>query len=141
MTDLVEHEQVEEAMDASATMTLREAWLRRIGFWVGLVIWILILMIPSCMFWLAISGEIKVSLPGDVPDNQLRIWTVMEPRERGIAYSLPRTHSRDDSTMSVQTTVRYLLWEGEAASVRYCQLYQRDGDDWESAGVSEGGCE
>ncbi len=125
------------------TYTLREVRMRRALFWGGIVLWVVILMIPFLFVVLALRGEVSFGLAGDFPDNELRIWMVMEPRERGIGYSSPVVIAEDDTTLQVETRVRYLLWEGDNEALAYCYTYTRDSadDSWGLAGVTQVGCE
>jgi len=123
--------------------THREIFVRRVLFYGGIVGWVLLLMIPFSVFMLSIMGEFTFNLPGDYPESELRIWMVMEQDERGIAYSYGRVSDRSESSLAVQQTVRYVLWEGESEYIQFCQLYSRTGseDGWTFEVSEEGRCE
>ncbi len=125
------------------TYTLREVRVRRALFWGGIVLWVVILLIPFLFVVLALRGGVAFGLLGDFPENEFRIWMVMEPRERGIAYSSPTITAKDDTQLEVETRVNYLLWEGDNEALAYCYTYTRDDaeSDWALAGVSEQACE
>ncbi len=122
--------------------TRREVRRRRVLFWLGIAAWVVVLLIPFFIVMLAVRGEFSVTLPGEAPDNQLRVWMVMEPRERGIAYSAPTVAAQDALELQVQTNVRYLLWEGENEALSYCTIYTRESADaeWQFAEGVEGVC-
>lgn len=123
--------------------TRGEVRRKRIWFWLGIAGWVLVLLIPFVFVLLAIRGEVTITLPGDVPDNQLRVWMVMEPRERGVAYSLPSVAARESLEMQIETNVRYLLWEGENENLNFCTVYTRadENTDWAYTESAEGECE
>lgn len=94
-----------------------------------MVVWFLLVLTPCALGILATQGEITVNL-GSVPGQQLRAWLIMEPDERGIGLSSPATvNTSRENALCMQTDVRYLLWEGEAESVSYCECYARDSAD------------
>lgn len=115
---------------------------QRFFFWLGIAFWVVIFCIPFFFVVLAMRGEMSFGLPDDYPDSRLRIWLVMEPRERGIAYSLPRVVERgaDNAALAVQTGVRYLLWEGDEQPIRYCQIYRDVSGVWVQESQYEGEC-
>ncbi|MEM6285460.1 MAG: hypothetical protein AAF787_24935 [Chloroflexota bacterium] len=119
--------------------TRREVMIRRFWFWVGIIAWVIILLVPFLLVVLAMRGNVEVNLPGDVPEN-LRVWMVMEKDQRGVAFSLPTVAERTDEELQVQTNVRYLLWEGANEALAYCSTYSRVDDSWSLAGVSEVAC-
>lgn len=123
--------------------TTRELVLRRVLFYAGIAVWVVILSIPFFFVVLGMRGEMSIPLAGDFPENRLRIWMVMEPYERGIGYSLPRVAERSDVELHVETQVSYLMWEGEGENAVYCQQYTQDSDSatWIMADTAEGRCE
>lgn len=141
--DVTEHEpqsQDNELPSAGVQYTQREIITKRIMFVLGIVVWVLILSIPLILVSLSIVGEFSFQLPGDYPDNRLRVWMVMEPRERGFAYSLPLVIEQSEDKLTVETNVRYMLWEGEGEHVIYCQRYNLVNEAWSMSGQTEGEC-
>jgi len=122
------------------TYTRRELVVRRVVFWGGIVVWVLVLSLPLLVVMLAMRGEITVGVPGDYPDSEVRVWMIMERDQRGVGVSRPVVASRTDSALQVQMNVRYLLWEGESEAARYCVTYTRAGEGWQMAGTVEGAC-
>lgn len=107
----------------------RRSPLGRLGCGCALAVWFLLILTPCALGILATQGEITVNL-GSAPGQQLRVWLIMEPDERGIGVSSPaRVTTSGDTGMCMQTDVRYLLWEGEAESVSYCECYERASAD------------
>jgi hypothetical protein len=130
-----------DPLEPETTYTRSQIRNRRILFWLGIFVWVVILMIPLSVFMLSILGEASFSVPGNYPGNEVRIWMVMELDERGIAYSRPSIADRTDDSLSVQTTVRYMLWQGQGEHIQYCQVYERDdGDRWTTSSNYEGPC-
>ena len=130
--------------DDSVTQTYsrRELIMKRVLFYAGVLLWVVILMIPLSVMVLAMRGEFRFNLPGNAPNREMRIWMVMEKDNRGIAYSRPFVASRGDDVLAVQTDVRYLLWEGEGEAISYCQTYTREDANasWSMAESLEGAC-
>lgn len=124
------------------TYSRQEVRRKRILFWVGITVWVLLLMIPFSFVMLAFVGEFSFVVPGNFPDNRARVWMVMEKDERGVAYSVPSVAARQDTSLQVQTNVRYLLWEGENEALQYCQTYTRDDTSaaWVFESSNEGTC-
>jgi hypothetical protein len=120
----------------------RRSRLRRIGCGVLLVIWFVLVMSPCAVFLIATQGEIRLPL-GGAPNQELRLWLIMQPRERGFGLSLASVRDvPGEGIACVQTDVRYLLWTGSGENVVYCVCYARpDGDaDWTFIESLEGQC-
>jgi hypothetical protein len=128
--------------DEQRTYSRGEVRRKRILFWLGIAGWVVVLMIPFSLVMLAVMGEFSFPVLGNFPDNRARVWMVMERDERGVAYSVPSVAAREETSLAVQTNVRYLLWEGENEALQYCQTYTRESsaDAWALAGSSEGAC-
>ncbi len=118
----------------------RRGPLARLGCGIGLVIWAILLLTPCFLITLAVRGEISLNT-GAAPEQRLRIWLVMEARERGLGISTAELHEKDDLTC-VQTNVQFVLWQGQADPVSYCQCYQHppDSDDWSLQEVTSDVC-
>lgn len=120
----------------------RRGPLARLGCGLALVLWFLLILSPCMLFLLASRGELTLDL-GGAPGQTARVWLVMEADERGIGWSIPSVQTRaDDLVLCVQTDVRYLLWQGQAEPVSYCECYQRtnSGADWTFADTLTGVC-
>jgi hypothetical protein len=129
MTDI---EPVPAADDAEARTPVApppKSPLRRPGCVIALIIWFLILLTPCPLFILLTQGEIRINV-GSAPDQHIRLWLVMEPRERGFGLSSPSIHpGPSEGEVCLQTDVRYLLWMGSAEDASYCECYQHPTDD------------
>jgi hypothetical protein len=140
------HEPVASSASTEAvarTYTRRELAVKRGLFYGGVLLWVVILLIPLSVMLLAIRGEFRFNLPGDLPNREVRVWMIMEKDERGIVYSRPFVADRNTDAIVMQTNVRYMLWEGESEVVSYCQTYTRAGgaESWQMEESLEGSCE
>lgn len=142
MSEVTPYVEPAEEQAAPRTYTRREIFVRRVLFWAGILAFVLVASLPLLMFMLAVRGEITFNAPGDFPDDQVRVWMVMEPDERGVAYSLPGVVTDDGDRLQVETTVRYLLWEGENEVLRYCQTYTRPDSEgaWSMSATESEAC-
>lgn len=140
---MTEQPELDSVPAAAATpASRRRRPLRRIGCIAALVIWFAILLLPCFIFTLAMRGEITVSM-GDMPDQALRIWLIMEIEQRGVGISTPSVHQGAEGAACLQTDVRYFLWQGEAAEpVAYCECYTREDGaaNWSYVRTLQGGC-
>ncbi|MBX3081654.1 MAG: hypothetical protein KF716_08445 [Anaerolineae bacterium] len=112
--------------------------LRRIGCGALLVVWFLAMLTPCAVVVLATQGEIKITY-SDLPEDDLRIWTVSSPDSRGIAVSNSRrmTPVQPISTATYHDTmcqiidIRFILWQGSADSSHQCYCYGKSEDQWD----------
>ncbi len=99
----------------------RGSWVR----FLPLLIVFVVCGFTSCFaITLAAQGEITIST-GSAPDQVLRIWLVMEARQRGIGISRGSAVFASENAVAVTTTVDYLLWQGEGEATEYCLFYLR----------------
>ena len=108
-------------------------WLRRGGYLIVFVVWLMIMCLPTLAFVLATRGEIQI---GEYGRRNLRIFMVQEEESQGIGFQFTRPLSQNDNCW--QTAVNYLLWQGnsEEISSLYCQCL----DPGSSQLVSSGTC-
>ncbi len=97
-------------------------WLRRFGYLLIVIIWLMIMCFPTFAFALATNGQIQL---GSNPRNQLRFFLVQEEEADGIGVEWSRPLL--GKTCS-KTTVTYFLWEGssQGQNVSYCQCFDPD---------------
>jgi hypothetical protein len=98
----------------------------------------LLLLTPCLVIVLATRGEISIST-GSAPDQELRIWLVMEARSRGLGVSNASLHEQDSATC-VQTDVQFWLWQGSEAPTSYCECYTREGESYRLMSTAQGTC-
>jgi len=105
--------------------------LRRVGCIIVLVIWFAILLLPCFCIVLAAQGEIIIS-QGRAPNQELRVWLIMEASERGIGISATSTHiGENSSALCVQTNINFILWSGSAEPTVYCDYYTQSSEGQE----------
>ena len=114
--------------------------LRRLGCWLGLAIWLVLLLLPCFMIALIAQGEIAIQL-GDLPGQSFRVWLIQDATERGLGIARPSVHSNgDNSNICLQTDINFLMWMGKGDSTSVCECYTRDGDNWKSVSSAQGSC-
>ncbi|MBW4436014.1 MAG: hypothetical protein KME04_02695 [Pleurocapsa minor GSE-CHR-MK-17-07R] len=110
--------------EAGAVVRPKRSRARRIFIGFALVAWFLILLVPCVCFVLVSSQEIIIP-QGDLPGQHIRIWLIMEADERGLGVSNASIIGRTDTAFCEQTDNRFLLWQGRAPGVSYCECYER----------------
>ncbi len=112
--------------------------------------WFILLMLPCALFYLAANGEIRL-WHGDVPQPHshplLLISLVSAAESRGlrIENSSIVASGDDETSLCVQTDVRFVLWESDEngdQDVSYCDCYWRadTAADWRLDRTFGGGC-
>lgn len=114
--------------------------LRRFGCLILLVCWFSFVLSPCILITLAQQGEITLS-QGELPGQNIRVWLIMEIDERGVGISSTSQHEINGA-QCLQTDVNFVLWEGEAESVSYCECYSRDdtASTWNLTSSQQGVC-
>lgn len=129
--------------DAPPAAARRRRPLRRLGCTLLLLIWFVVLLLPCGLFLLAVRGELSLTV-GDLPDQELRLWLVMEIDQRGIGTSIPAVYpSGDSNAVCMETVVRYFFWHGEGeAPIVYCECFDRPDAEanWSYFSTQEGNC-
>lgn len=98
-------------------------WLRRLAYLFLFLLWLLVISLPLLAVLLATQKEIRI---GDGPRSHLRIFLVQEQRSEGVGLEW-RRRSGNEKECS-ETTLAYLMWEGEGVNTTYCQCYNEEGD-------------
>jgi hypothetical protein len=104
-------------------VTPRRKWLRRIGYTGGCLIWLAIMCLPLFAVALAMRGELAWQRGEFVED---RVWLIQEADQRGVGYSSARVTRNEepvDGPICVRTRVLFVLWQGSAEPVEYCECY------------------
>ncbi len=127
-----------EAVQENNTPTPRSR-IRRIGCWIGLVLWLLLLLFPCAAILLISQGEVSIQL-GDLPGQSFRVWLIQDAKDRGIGIANPLVSSRADETTCLQTTTNFLLWMGKGEPSSYCECYIRNEDRWQLTSTTQGSC-
>ena len=118
----------------------RGSTLRRLGCFVGLLLWLLVMMIPCFFIALAVRPDIMVTT-GSAPNQMLRFWLINEADHRGVGMSSATVHSGlQDGGLCVQTDVRFFLWIGQNDPTSYCECYAPVGGEMKLSGTTTGQC-
>ncbi len=97
-------------------------WLRRLAYLLVLTLWLLLLAFPAVAFMLATRDQIEI---GSDPARHLRLFLVSEPDAQGVGVERARP-VRERAGCS-QTTISFLMWEGQSESLVYCQCFDEAG--------------
>lgn len=103
---------------------------RRLGCWLLIVIWFLILLTPCGLFYLAANGEIRLDhsqIPEPHAHPRLLISLISESQDRGLRIESSTIKAvGDDSQLCVETAVTFLLWQssGGNQNVQFCDCYR-----------------
>ena len=104
----------------------------RLGCGALLAFWFILLLIPCALFYLAANGEIRF-WHRDIPQSHshplLLISLVSQADNRGlrIENSSAVDNGADETSICIQTLVRFALWETneDSQDVSYCDCYRR----------------
>ena len=91
-------------------------WLRRLGYFIGLILWLVLMAFPFVAFTLATNGELKIG-----SESYLRLFLVQEAEANGIGVEWRRELFQPDNCL--RTSVSFLMWEGESEGVTFCQCF------------------
>jgi hypothetical protein len=104
-------------------------WWKRAGYVVFILLWLILVSFPVAAFFLATQGEIRI---GD-NSSGLRLFMLQESDNQGLGIQWTRSidDPNQESAVCSQTSLRYLLWEGDAAgqSSDYCQCFDPETQD------------
>lgn len=111
----------------------------RIGCGVLLVVWVIVLLIPFGLFWLAVGNSIAIyrtNAPDRILYPRAELSLQMEIENRGFRWRTSRIFRPDDTNLYIQTNIRFLLWErGDDLEINttYCDHFTRETPeaDWQ----------
>jgi hypothetical protein len=116
--------------------------LRRLGCGLLLLVWFLVMLTPCFVIVLATQREIVIQY-SDIPQDELRIWTIQERDLRGIGIANSRrvtvTATTGDATCTV-IDIRFVLWQGQAESARSCACYELRDGAWRETTIGDAAC-
>jgi len=102
--------------------------LRRLGCFLALLIWFVLLLLPCFAIFLISQGEVNIQT-GDLPGQTLRVWIIEGVRERGIGISSPQVLDAGVQNRScLITSTHFLLWMGESEPTQVCECYDKQSD-------------
>ena len=91
-------------------------WPRYFGYLIFLLVWLFLIGLPAFAFILAAQGQIEL---GSTEGQYLRIFLLREEDAEGLGIVWARPLS--SQPLCLQTSVRYVLWAGQAQNVTFCQ--------------------
>ena len=96
-----------------------KSWLRRVGYFLIILVWSLIMVFPISAFVLSTRGQINL---GQNPKRHVRLFMVQEENSHGVGVEWAR-RSRNYPDCA-RTSIRYFLWSGDATEpVSFCQCF------------------
>ena len=97
---------------------------RRFGYLMAGLIWLVLMCLPLVAVVVAIQGELKI---GDMERSHVRIFMVRSDESTGVGAEWSRGDV--DERKCFDTSVRYLLWEGDSTGVNvdYCDCQLKSG--------------
>lgn len=104
-------------------------WTRRVGCWLLIGIWFLLMLSPCLVITVLVQGEVVYGL-SDKPGHELRIFKVQSETARGFGISLGTVERESDGNVCILTRVRYAVWRGDAEETNYCQCYHEQAGEW-----------
>lgn len=102
--------------------------IRRVGYIIVVLIWLVIMCLPILAFTLAIRGEFRL---GNQEKSHIRAFMVQNDDENGVGVEWSRKTTANADCR--RTSIRYFLWAGntENINVDYCQCHM-DKDGYEA---------
>lgn len=95
-----------------------KAWLRRIVYFLIILVWLLVMLFPITAVFLSSRGQINI---GQNPQRHVRIFMVQEDDGDGIGLEWARKARQQPNC--TRTTVRYILWDGDADPSTFTQCF------------------
>lgn len=133
--------QATPAPTTRVTPAARASRARRVGCGAAVILWFLLLLTPCGLLLIAVTGEVTIPT-GSLPGQETRLWLIMEADQRGLGISTAGVQSQSETRACLQINSRFLLWQGRADSVSYCECFTRTDavDSWGYSGMNEGVC-
>lgn len=97
-----------------------KAWLKRLGCFFVVILWLVGMLFPSFAFVLAAEGQIEL---GNQTGWYARFFLVREDDGEGIGVETTRPFRGQDQC--VKNNITYFMWEGNASEQNnsYCQCF------------------
>jgi hypothetical protein len=103
---------------SSPIFIVMKQWLRRLGYLIIVIIWLLVMAFPIFAFTLAGRGELTF---GDTTGSHVRLFLLREPDAEGVGVEWTRPY-RPQPTCT-RTSITYIMWEGRSENTSYCQCF------------------
>lgn len=121
--------------------SFKNLFIRRCVCLSFIVVSILLFVAPCFFVTLMVRGELVFSL-SDRPGHEVRLFRLSEKDLGGVGLTWSSLKNEtDDGDYCLQTSVKYLVWEGEGENLSYCQCYAKVGnDEWNPTSATEAEC-
>lgn len=93
-------------------------WLRRLGYLIVVIIWLVVMAFPIFAFTLAGRGEMMF---GEAAGSHVRLFLLREPDAEGIGVEWTRPYRPQPAC--TRTSVIYVMWQGRSQNTSYCQCF------------------
>ncbi len=104
-------------------------WLRRLGCFLLVLVWLVIVSLPLLAVMIAGSGQVRL---GAQESAHVRLFLVQEEESNGLGIEWTRSFKQAEGAEGAgpcwRTSVSYWLWEGEGENVTYCQCVDAAGN-------------
>lgn len=97
-------------------------WLRRLIYFVLVLLWLLVMSFPVIAVVLAAQGQIEVGSAAS--GSHVRLFLVQESDREGVGLEWTRPARR---TGCREGRISYLMWEGSGENARYCTCVNASG--------------
>jgi hypothetical protein len=99
-------------------------WLKRAGYLLVILLWLVLVSFPVVAFLLATQGQLQI---GD-ESSGLRLFLLQDADSQGLGLQWTRPYENPenpDPTTCTRTLLRYWLWEGGGTdqNLDYCQCF------------------
>lgn len=109
-----------------------KVWLRRLGFTVFIMVWLVIMACPTFTFFLIRNQQLTW---GDNPNDQIRLFVMQEVGNEGLG--IQWTRPADDEANCIRTSVRYLMLAGDADNNDVCLCMTEEGELPDACQISD----
>jgi len=97
-------------------------WLRRLLYFLLLLIWLLIMSFPLVAVILATQGQLEIGNEG--AGVHVRLFLVQESDQEGVGVEWSSPVGAEGCR---QGRIAYVMWEGDGVNARYCTCVDTSG--------------
>jgi hypothetical protein len=116
--------------------------INRIGCGLLVVLWFAFLIIGPCaVINLLINGEIVLT-KSTTPDDQVRVWMISSPENRGIGFANGYVNKIEGSEVCTRTDFTFILWQGQPPVKPFsCTCYEKMGESYSAKSMDDATCQ